>query len=233
MKRLAAAAVVLVAFSTACTPAAETPQADAMNATAERYVKLVLAVGQHDPAYVDAYYGPPEWKPETDRSKRALADVDAEASRLIEILLTLELGAPANELNALRQQYLIRQLQSMRARIRMLSGAKLTFDEESQALYDAVAPSHPDSYFQATLDELDPLLPGRGTLIERYDAFREGFRIPADRLGTVFDLAIAECRKRTLPYASLPAEEHFVVEHVRNKSWSGYAPAFSTSTAAT
>ena len=31
---------------------------DSMNALAERYVKLVLALGQHDADYVDAYYGP-------------------------------------------------------------------------------------------------------------------------------------------------------------------------------
>jgi len=36
--------------------------ADEMNAIAERYVHLVLAVGQHDPDYVDAFYGPAEWK---------------------------------------------------------------------------------------------------------------------------------------------------------------------------
>ena len=29
---------------------------DSMNALAERYVKLVLALGQHDADYVDAYY---------------------------------------------------------------------------------------------------------------------------------------------------------------------------------
>ena len=34
--------------------------ADAMNTLAERYVYLVLALGQHD--YVDAFYGPAEWK---------------------------------------------------------------------------------------------------------------------------------------------------------------------------
>ena len=33
-----------------------------MNAVAERYVHLVLALGQHDPDYVDAFYGPAEWK---------------------------------------------------------------------------------------------------------------------------------------------------------------------------
>ena len=42
-----------------------------MNTVAERYVKLVLAMGQHDPAYVDAYYGPPEWKAEAENREAA------------------------------------------------------------------------------------------------------------------------------------------------------------------
>ena len=36
--------------------------AGAMNTVAERYVRLVLALGQHDPDYVDAFYGPADWK---------------------------------------------------------------------------------------------------------------------------------------------------------------------------
>ena len=36
--------------------------ADVMSPLAERYVRLVLAVGQHDADFVDAYYGPPAWK---------------------------------------------------------------------------------------------------------------------------------------------------------------------------
>ncbi len=43
-----------------------------MNTIAERYVKLVLAVGQHDPAYVDAFYGPAEWKAAAEAGKRPL-----------------------------------------------------------------------------------------------------------------------------------------------------------------
>jgi hypothetical protein len=34
----------------------------ALNTVAERYVHLVLALGQHHPDYVDAFYGPAEWK---------------------------------------------------------------------------------------------------------------------------------------------------------------------------
>ena len=44
-----------------------------MNTIAERYVKLVLALGQHDADYVDAFYGPPEWKAEAERQKTPLA----------------------------------------------------------------------------------------------------------------------------------------------------------------
>ena len=35
---------------------------DPMNAVAEQYAHLVLALGQHDSDYVDAFYGPAEWK---------------------------------------------------------------------------------------------------------------------------------------------------------------------------
>ena len=33
-------------------------RADSMSGIAERYAHLVLSVGQHDPDYVDAFYGP-------------------------------------------------------------------------------------------------------------------------------------------------------------------------------
>src|SRR5258707_1335281 len=42
--------------------AAERAPPTRMNGIAESYVKLVLAVGQHDADYVDAFYGPAEWK---------------------------------------------------------------------------------------------------------------------------------------------------------------------------
>jgi len=191
-----------------------------MNTIAEQYVKLVLAVGQHDADYVDAFYGPAEWKTDAARQKIALGEIDATAARLgRDIAAVREEG---DELARLRREYLRRQLEALRARVRMLQGTKLTFDEESQALYDAVAPRHPDSYFKDILDEIDRALPGAGPLIDRYDAFRQQFIVPADRLSRVFDRAIAECRGRTLAHVTLPADEHFTVEYVKNKPWSGY-----------
>jgi hypothetical protein len=191
-----------------------------MNTIAERYVKLVLAVGRHDADYVDAYYGPAEWRAEVEKRKLSLADIGAEANR---VLGDLQIRPPTrNQLVTLRYHYLHRQLESLQARVRMLTGTKLSFDEESRALYDAVAPAHPDSYFQAIIDQLEPLLPGRGALVDRYDAFRKNFIIAPARLAEVFDAAIADCRRRTLEHVQLPVTESFRVEYVTKKSWSAY-----------
>ena len=199
--------------------AAPKPMVSPMNAVAERYVKLVLAVGERDPAYVDAYYGPPEWKTQAAAAKRTLEQIEQEAAELSQLL-----GAPQSGegMDALRHTYLRLQIAALRTRVRMLGGAKLSFDEESQALYDSVAPSHPESYFQASIDELDRMIPGQGPLIDRLEAFRTAFVIPKDRLDRVFSTAIAECRRRTLAHVALPVEERFTVEYVTNKSWSGY-----------
>jgi hypothetical protein len=129
-----------------------------MNAIAESYVKLVLAVGQHDANYVDAYYGPPEWKTSADSAKLSLDEILRRADGAIAQLGPAPLG---NDLPALRNRYLRTQLGSLRARVRMLQGQRFTFDEESKALYDAVAPTHDDAHFQRVIDTLSRLLPGR------------------------------------------------------------------------
>jgi len=191
-----------------------------MDRAAESYVKLVLAVGQHDPDYVDAFYGPPEWKVQAEAAKRPLADLRAEAERLVADLQAMP--ASGDEMEQLRHQYLTRQLQSMVARLDMLSGKKLSFDEESQALYDSVAPTYGADHFQKILDQLESLVPGDGPLPERIDRFRQDFVIPRDKLDAVFTAAIAECKRRTMEHFELPPGESFEVEYVTGKSWSGY-----------
>jgi hypothetical protein len=193
-----------------------------MNALAERYVKLVLALGQHDPDYVDAYYGPPEWRKEAEGSKRPLAAIDSDAAALLASLNAAAPGNTAEEILRLRHTYLTKQLGALRTRVAMLSGRKLTFDQESQALYDAVAPTYPVSRFEDAIATLDKRLPGNGSVLERYEAFRNGFVIPRDRLDATFKAAIDGCRARTLEHVRLPAGESFTVEYVTNKSWSGY-----------
>jgi hypothetical protein len=217
---LAALAVLAACASTGSSSTAA--QGEAMDRVAESYVKLVLAVGRHDPDYVDAYYGPPEWKAASDSVKRPLTDIRGEASALITALEGNPPADGADEMVRLRHRFLLAQLRSLVARADMLGGKRLSFDEESKALYDAVAPTHPESHFQRILDRLDAALPGQGTVVERYDAFRRGFIIPARKLDTVFTAAIEACKERTARHIALPPGESFTVEYVTDKSWSGY-----------
>ena len=55
---------------------------DPLNPVAERYAHLVLALGQHDPDYVDAFYGPAEWKTQAEKEKKSLDAIGAEAAKL-------------------------------------------------------------------------------------------------------------------------------------------------------
>src|SRR6266851_7885185 len=193
---------------------------DAMARIAREYVRLVLATGQHDKDYVDAYYGPEDIKKEAESAKPTLDDIAAGVKSFQAQLQGVT--PPAGELERLRHQYLQKQLSAMGARVRMLKGERLSFDEESQALYDAVAPTYPESHFQAVLDRLEKRFPGSGPLVERYDAWRRAFLIPRERLDAMFQAAIGGCRERTLAQVALPANERFTLEYVTGKSWSGY-----------
>src|ERR1700730_489878 len=209
------AALTAEAVSPSPTPA----MLRSVNEIAEAYVKLVLAMGQHDPDYVDAYYGPPEWKKQSE-TKKPLDAIALEATRLRDQLA--KVSTATDEMERLRREYLTKQLSALQARVRILKGEHLKFDEESQALYDAVAPKFPESHFQEVLAKLEPKLPGEGPLLQRYENWRRAFVIPKDKLDTVFQLAIKACRERTLAHIKLPPAENFTVEYVTNKPWGGY-----------
>jgi hypothetical protein len=214
------------------TPTFEAP--GTLRELSEDYVGLVLAVGQHDPDYVDAYYGPEEWAAAAEANQLGLDTIRERAEILVawlqanpvpeEEVHDTDHGTEAHSLEILqlRHEFLLKQLQSLGARADLLDGATMTFDEESQALYDAVAPVHEEAEFQAILDELEGELPGEGSLLGRYEAFQSEFIIPPDELDAVFTAAIDACRSRTLEHIDLPEGESFRVEYVTGKSWSAY-----------
>jgi hypothetical protein len=150
-----------------------------------------------------------------------LPELAAQAESLATVADATELGT-TDELLVLRRRFLVRQLRAVAARARMMNGEKLSFDEESRALYDVVAPPLADSTLDRTLAELDTLVPGTGPLTDRWLRYQEKFRIPPDRIDTVFRAAIAECRGRTFQHLVLPDSERFTVEYVKNQPWSGY-----------
>lgn len=200
--------------------------AQGLDEVARAYVRVVLALGVHDADYVDAYYGPPEWRTAVEAEKRPLKEIRAEAERLLARLRALPpaVGPKGSdeELLGLRHEYLARQLEALSARAEMLSGKRLSFDEESRALYNAVAPSLGEDHFKSILARLEGQLPGTGPLAGRYEDYRKGFVVAPDKVDAVFTAAIAECRRRTLPHVDLPPGESFTVEYVRGKSWGAY-----------
>ncbi|HVO75182.1 MAG TPA: hypothetical protein VMT35_14225 [Ignavibacteriaceae bacterium] len=196
-----------------------------MDKISEQYIKLVLNAGKYDPDFVDAYYGPKELKPAEKKpaedDSTGLKNLYDDSGKLLDMLDSIS-HYQADEIDLLRYKYLYKQLLAVRTKLFMIRGGKLSFDEESKALYDAVAPEHDGAYFQKILDELDKELPGSGDIQTRLNNFKKSYIIPKARLDTIFQTAIAECKKRTLNYIDLPRSENFKVEYVTGKPWGGY-----------
>jgi hypothetical protein len=216
--------VILIAWSLCCLSCGDRQGAlpeETMSIAGETYVKLALAVGRYDEAYIDSYHGPAKWQEEVDAEGRGLDEIAAQAG---ELLAQLEaLPASEDEMLDLRHRFLISQLQSLRAYVEILQGTSLSFDKEFEALYGAVAPHFPDSLLEDTLDQLDELLPGEGPLGIRLQDYRARFLIPQDRIEDVMRTTIAEVRRRTLAHITLPATEDLALELVPEAPWGAYS----------
>jgi hypothetical protein len=197
-----------------------------LNAIAEQYVRLALEFGLHDPDYVDAYFGPPEWQQQAETRNVTLGDLRSRVQRSLGSLDATDVE-DLSEIERLRHRLLGKRFRSMLLRIDMADRDApqprlLDFDEESRILFDAVAPDHDAAHFLAILDRIEALIPGDEPLPERVETFRQQFVIPKDRLTVVFDAAIEECRRRTIGHIPLPDGESFEIEYVSDKPWSGY-----------
>ena len=195
-----------------------------MNSIAEGYVKLVLEVGKYDANYVDAYYGPKEWKPKEENLQIDSTTNAKLISNADSLLNELELLSEykATELETLRYRYLYKQLFAVKTKLIILNGSVLPFDLESRALYDVSPPVITEEDLQKVIDELDKILPGKGDVAERITNFKKQFEVPKDKIAAVFDAAIKECRNRTSKYINLPAGEKFKTEYVVAKPWGAY-----------
>ena len=143
---------------------AESTAPDSLDAVAEDFVKLALAAGVHDPAFVDAYHGPAEWAEEAKAAARPLEQVEADADALLK-----RAKAAAEAEPGVRSAMLEKLARAARARIRMADGVEFEFDEETKRLYDAVAPQYDVREFHAALADINELIPGAAPLHERVE----------------------------------------------------------------
>ena len=192
---------------------------------ARDYLALQLAIGEKDPGYVDAYYGPEELASAAEAADGAttLPMLQARVAALDTTLaqVSVALGSPEAE----RVRYLRAMLSSASVRLRMLRGEEIPFVEEAEGLFGV----RPEIIDLATLDpvleRIEELVPGEpedGPLRERLGAFTSRFTIPNDRLRPVIDAAVAECRARTLPNIPMPEGEGFTLSLVTDKPWGGF-----------
>jgi hypothetical protein len=188
---------------------------------ADAYIKLTLEAGTHEAEYVDAYYGPAGLQEAAKAKPRSLADLITEA-RALTAAIDAALPQISGELERRRALALRGTLVAAETRLQMLQGRKLNFDDEAKGQFATVPDLKPLAHYDPILSRLEKMIPGEGALATRVDAFNEGFTIPRDRLQSVFDAAIAECKRRTAQHIKLPAGETFTMEFVTGKTWSGY-----------
>lgn len=190
-----------------------TPATDDLGAL---YVHLALAIEQHVPGYIDAYFGPADWKAQAERKgKLPLADLAARARELAE-------AVAAWRGHAQRRQFLSRQIEAIRTTLRILAGEPVPFVEEVEHLYNVTPKRTDDSELEAALSELEKLMPGAGPLAERRRARRRHFEISSDLSRALFTIARAETRRRTASLFSLPAGEDVELSFVHDKPWAAY-----------
>jgi hypothetical protein len=171
----------------------------------ERYLRLGLQVGRHVDGIVDAYFGPPE----------LAAAVEAEPP-----VDPRELVSAAEALlDELDDGWLRDQVVGLRTYAGVLAGESGSYADEVEGCY-AVRPTHTDeAVFTAAHERLEELLPGDGSLAERYARWEESIRVPAERIERVVAAVIEEARAQTRRRVELPEGEDIDLEIVRDKPW--------------
>jgi hypothetical protein len=199
-------------------PPSSDAELETVDQVAPDYVRLQLEIGERDEGYVDAYYGPPEWRAAARANPRSVADLLREVESLQGRLVDI----PPFENVARRMVFLSGQLEAAEMRLRMVQGERFSFEDEANSLYGVTPELRPLADYDPVLARIDRLVPGSGPLADRVEAFMSRFVIPRDRLEVVMRAAIAECRRRTVEHIDLPEGESFTLEFVTNQPWSGY-----------
>jgi len=178
-----------------------------------RYLTLGLRLGRHVDGLVDAYYGPAELSEavageEMPAARELVAEADALAADL-----------ERSDLEPQRRGWLGDQIGGLRASAGVVAGEEISYAEEVQRCYGVSPEPVSEETYRETHARLDELLPGDGSLLERYDAWRSGRRVPAGRMIPALTDLVGLLRARTRLLLDLPRGEALVLEEVRDEPW--------------
>ena len=188
-----------------------------MSDPGEAFVRLGLAIDQHLPGYVDAYFGPMELSQATRRrGKVPLPELTAEAQGIAAAV------AGDESLDALRKEWLLGELGAMQATLRMLSGEQLEILTEVRLLYGVTPAWIDEQVFEDAHRALESILPGTGPVVERGQAYRQRMRVSLERIRPAMMRLVDDLRRRTRARYPLPPEETCEFAGVRERPWLAY-----------
>ncbi len=180
------------------------------------YVRLGLRFDRLEPGFVDAYTGDPSVR----------AQVEAESAPTPQLLrdqarsLLRELDAA--ELPVDRADFVRGQLTGLECTARRMSGEPVGFLDEVRSYFQVDPELGDPAGYAAAHAELDRLLPGGGSLVERYAAHRRREECPPDRLEAAVHALSSALRDRVRDRYGLPEIETVRYEVVTDKPWSGF-----------
>ena len=210
------AAVILLLTVSGC---ARAPRSS-LDDEARQYVRLAVALGERDPDSLDFYAGPADLVADLRRNPPPLVEIRRDAAALT---VRLSREPRADSADAVRARALVVDLEALAARVDLLTGTRLPYDQESRAFF-GLAPGPLDERGLSDLrSQVSTIIGGSGRLVDRYGAFAARFTIPGDRLPAVMGAAVDECRRRTVAHLTLPPNEQVRLEFVHNKPWSAYS----------
>jgi hypothetical protein len=180
------------------------------------YVRLGLRFDRLESGFVDAYTGDLRVRAEVDNEPAPTPGVLRDQAR--ELVRELDsAGLPAD-----RTDFLRGQLTGLECTARKLSGESVGFADEVRSYFQVDAVLGDPAVYAAAHQELDALLPGNGSLAQRYATHRQREECPPDRLEAAVHALSSALRDRARGLYGLPELETVRYEVVTDKPWSGF-----------
>ncbi|WP_235909993.1 DUF885 domain-containing protein [Goekera deserti] len=180
------------------------------------YVRLGLRFDRVEAGFVDAYTGDPRLRAQVlDEPAPTPAQLRDQARALLRELDSARLAAD-------RAEYLRGQLVGLECSARKIGGEPVGFVEEVKAYFQVDVELGDPATYAAAHAELVRLLPGQGSLAERYAAHRRREECPPDRLEAAVHALSSALRDRVRGRYGLPETETVRYEVVTDKPWSGF-----------
>ena len=181
------------------------------------YVRLALALDQHMPGYVDAYFGPPDWQEQAKTDgPRPLPELAQQASMLAVAI------ANADTLDNQRKEFLARHVLAMQTSLRLLQGERMALVDEVESLYDVRPTWVEEALFEETHHMLDDLLPSGNTLRERMALRKQALEVSVEQVKQVLPLIHQQLRHLSRERFPLPEDESLDFTFVQNQPWMAY-----------